>query len=192
MRDPYPRVIVIPGLGMITAGDDAHGAEVSRQLYRRAIAVMEGSRRVGEFTSLTPQEAYDIEYWPLELYKLTLRPAPGELAGRAAVVTGGASGIGRATARRLARDGAHVAIFDINDAGAKSVADELTERHGAGRGLAVRCDVTDEGAVAESFRTVVLAYGGVGVVVSKARIAVCPAVDAATPPDLNRTLAELC
>src|SRR5205807_5721106 len=144
---------------------------VSRQLYHRAIAVMEGSRRVGEFTSLTPQEAYDIEYWPLELYKLTLRPAPGELAGRVAVVTGGASGIGRATARRLARDGAHVAIFDINDAGAKALADELTERHGTGRGLAVRCDVTDEGAVAESFRTVVLAYGGVDGGVSNAAIA---------------------
>src|SRR2546426_11767221 len=149
---------------------------------------MEGCQRVGEFTSLTPQEAYDIEYWPLELYKLTLRPARGELAGRVAVVTGGASGIGRATARRLARDGAHVAIFDINDAGAKSVADELTERHGAGRGLAVRCDVTDEGAVAESFRTVVLAYGGGEVVVRDARVALRAAVAEATPRGRDRTL----
>lgn len=191
MRDPYPRVILIPGLGMVTAGDDAQGADVSRQLYHRAIAVMEGSQRVGEFTSLTPQEAYDIEYWPLELYKLTLRPAPGELAGRVAVVTGGASGIGRATARRLARDGAHVAIFDINDAGAKALADELTERHGTGRGLAVRCDVTDEGAVAESFRTVVLAYGGVDVVVSNAGIALSAPIDETTLRDWNRTMEVL-
>ncbi|TMI99049.1 MAG: bifunctional aldolase/short-chain dehydrogenase [Bacillati bacterium ANGP1] len=188
MRDPYPRVIVIPGLGMITAGDDAHGADVSRQLYHRAIAVMEGSQRVGEFTSLTPQEAYDIEYWPLELYKLTLRPAPGELAGRVAVVTGGASGIGRATARRLARDGAHVAIFDINNAGAQTVAGELTERHGTGRGMAVHCDVTDEAAVAEAFRAVVLAYGGVDVVVSNAGIALSAPIDDTTLRDWTRTM----
>jgi len=188
MRDPYPRVILIPGLGMITAGDDAHGADVSRQLYHRAIAVMEGSQRVGEFTSLSPQETYDIEYWPLELYKLTLRPAPGELAGRVAVVTGGASGIGRATARRLARDGAHVAIFDINDTGAQTVAGELTERHGTGRGIAVHCDVTDEAAVAEAFRTVVLAYGGVDVVVSNAGIALSAPIDDTTLRDWTRTM----
>jgi len=188
MRDPYPRVILIPGLGMITAGDDAHGADVSRQLYHRAIAVMEGCQRVGEFTSLTPQEAYDIEYWPLELYKLTLRPAPGELAGRVAVVTGGASGIGRATARRLARDGAHVAIFDINDTGAQTVAGELTERHGTGRGMAVHCDVTDEAAVAEAFRTVVLAYGGVDAVVSSAGIALSAPIDDTTLRDWTRTM----
>src|SRR3989442_6565052 len=143
MRDPYPRVIVIPGLGMITAGDDAHGADVSRQLYHRAIAVMEGSQRVGEFTSLTPQEAYDIEYWPLELYKLTLRPASGELPGPVSVVTGGPSGIGRATATRLARHGAQGALFDLHDTGAQTVAGELTERHGTGRGMAVPYRVTD-------------------------------------------------
>lgn len=168
MRDPYPRVIIIPGLGMITAGDDAQAAGISRQLYHRAIAVMEGSQCVGEFTSLTPQETYDIEYWPLELYKLTLRPAPGELMGRVAVVTGGAGGIGRATARRLARDGAHVAIFDVNATGAQAVADELCERHGARRGLVVQCDVTDDAAVAEGFHAVVMAYGGVDVAIGGA------------------------
>ncbi len=188
MRDPYPRVILIPGLGMITAGDDVGGADVSRQLYHRAIAVMEGSQRVGEFTSLTAQETYDIEYWPLELYKLTLRPAPGELAGRVAVVTGGASGIGRATARRLARDGGHVVILDINDTGAHTVADELVERHGPGRSMAVHCDVTDETAVAEAFRTVVLAYGGVDVVVSNAGIAISAPIDDTTLRDWNRTM----
>src|SRR5207245_9488354 len=101
------------------------------------------------------------------------------------------SGIGRAPASRLARDGAHVAIFDINDAGAKALADELTERHGTGRGLAVRCDVTDEGAVAESFRTVVLAYGGVDVVVSNAGIALSAPIDETTLRDWNRTMEVL-
>ncbi|NJN05857.1 MAG: bifunctional rhamnulose-1-phosphate aldolase/short-chain dehydrogenase, partial [Rhodobacteraceae bacterium] len=72
VRDPAPRVILIPGLGMVNTGPDALGADVSNQLYQRAIAVIEGSQSVGEFVSLTPQEAFDIEYWPLELYKLKL------------------------------------------------------------------------------------------------------------------------
>jgi len=188
MRDPSPRVILIPGLGMITAGEDALAADVSRQLYHRAIRVMEGSQSVGTFTSLTPQEAYDVEYWPLELYKLSLRPAPGELAGRIAVVTGGASGIGRATARRLAQDGAHVVIFDINVEGARRVADDLVERYGLRRGTAVRCDVTDEAAVAAAFAEVVLGFGGVDVVVSNAGIALSAPVEDATLADWNRTM----
>ncbi|HBY96329.1 MAG TPA: bifunctional rhamnulose-1-phosphate aldolase/short-chain dehydrogenase, partial [Chloroflexi bacterium] len=97
MGDPYPRVILIPGVGMITSGADAQAADVSSQLYHRAISVMAGGQAVDRFTSLTFEEAYNVEYWPLELYKLSLKPPPRELAGRVVVVTGGASGIGRAT-----------------------------------------------------------------------------------------------
>ncbi len=188
IRDPAPRVILIPGLGMINTGPDALGAEVSRQLYHRAIAVIEGSQSVGEFISLTPQEAYDVEYWPLELYKLKLRPAPRELAGRVAIVTGGASGIGRATARRLAEDGAHVAIFDINLEGAKAVAGELNKKHGHKRSIAVHCDVTSEEAVAQAFAEVILAYGGIDLVVSNAGIAISAPIDQTTVADWNKTM----
>jgi rhamnulose-1-phosphate aldolase/alcohol dehydrogenase len=188
LRDSAPRVILIPGLGMVNTGPDALGAEVSNQLYQRAIAVIEGSQSVGEFISLTPQEAYDVEYWPLELYKLKLRPAARELAGRVAIVTGGASGIGRATARRLAEDGAHVAIFDINLAGAKLVAEELTKKHGLGRSMAVHCNVTDEEAVAAAFQSVVLAYGGVDVVVSNAGIAISAPIEQTTLADWNKNM----
>lgn len=188
IRDPAPRVILIPGLGMVNTGPDALGAEVSRQLYQRAIAVIEGSQSVGEFISLTPQEAYDVEYWPLELYKLKLRPAPRELAGRVAIVTGGASGIGRATARRLAEDGAHVAIFDINLDGAKAVAAELSKAHGHNRSIAVHCDVTSEEGVAQAFAKVILAYGGVDLVVSNAGIAISAPIDQTTVADWNKTM----
>jgi rhamnulose-1-phosphate aldolase/alcohol dehydrogenase len=188
LRDPAPRVILIPGLGMVNTGPDALGADVSNQLYQRAIAVIEGSQSVGEFISLTPQEAYDVEYWPLELYKLKLRPAPREQAGRIAIVTGGASGIGRATARRLAEDGAHVAIFDINLEGANAVAEELTKKHGLGRSIAVHCDVTDEEAVAAAFQTVVMTYGGVDVVVSNAGIAISAPIEQTTLADWNKNM----
>ena len=188
LRDPYPRVILIPGLGMINTGEDAMAADVSRQLYQRAIAVMAGSQALSAFTSLTPEEAYGVEYWPLELYKLTLKPLPRELAGRVAIVTGGASGIGRATARRLAEDGAHVVVFDINQEGAEAVAAELCRKHGLRRGLAVHCDVTSEAAVAEAYRQVILAYGGVDVVVSNAGIAISAPIDETTVKDWDRTM----
>ncbi len=187
MRDPAPRVILIPGVGMVTTGGDALAADVSRQLYHRAIKVMEGSQILSRFISLTAQESFDIEYWPLELYKLSLKPPPRELAGRVAVVTGGASGIGRATARRLAEDHAHVVILDINREGAEQVAVELVEKHGLGRSMALFCDVTDEVGVQEAFRRAVLAYGGVDVVVSNAGIAIAAAIDETSVADWNKT-----
>src|SRR5207249_11730467 len=101
------------------------------------------SQAVGGFAGLTAEGAYNVEYWPLEQFKLSLKPPPRELAGRVAIVTGGASGIGRATARRLAQDGAHVAIFDINLEGAQAVADELDAKYGHRRGMAPRCGVSD-------------------------------------------------
>jgi rhamnulose-1-phosphate aldolase/alcohol dehydrogenase len=186
MGDPYPRVILVPGVGMITTGADAQGADVSAQLYQRAISVMAGSQAVGEFTSLSATESYAVEYWPLELYKLRLKPPPKEMAGRVAVVTGGASGIGRATARRLAKDDAHVVIFDINLAGAQAVADELNGTYGTRRSMAVHCNVTDEAAVEAAFEEVVLAYGGVDIVVSNAGIAVSAPIESTSVADWNR------
>ena len=141
--------------------------------------------------SLSAQEAFDIEYWPLELYKLSLKPPPREMAGRVAIVTGGASGIGRATARRLAEDGAHIALFDINLEGAQTVADELIEKHGFKRAIALHCDVTNEAAVAEAYRRVVLAYGGVDVVVNNAGIAFSAPIEESSIADWNRTMGVL-
>lgn len=188
LRDPYPRVILIPGLGMVNTGADAMNADVSNQLYHRAIAVAEGSEILSHFTSLTAEESYGIEYWPLELYKLSLKPPPREMDGRVAVVTGGASGIGRATAHRLAQDGAHVAIFDINLEGAQAVADDLVAQHGHRRSMAIHCNVMDEAAVIDAYRQVVLAYGGVDVVVSNAGIASSAPIEETTVADWDRNM----
>src|SRR5581483_7827153 len=152
MFNPVPRVVLIPGVGMITTGKDAQLAQVSADLYHRAISVMGGSTALDEFNSLTAAESYASEYWPLELYKLSLRPPDRELAGRVVFVTGGASGIGRSTAYRLAQEGAHVVIADLNLEGAQQVAADLTKRFGHKRGYAVRCNVTDEEQVANAFR----------------------------------------
>src|SRR5205823_4769593 len=156
IRDAAPRVILIPGLGMINTGADATNADVSRQLYHRAIAVIGGSEAVGGFESLTAEEAFAIEYWPLELYKLKLKPPDRELTGKVVLITGAASGIGRATAFRLAQEGAQVVIADINAAGAGDVAADISKKYGFKRGLAVTCDVTKEDSVADAFRKTVL------------------------------------
>ncbi|MBB6099709.1 rhamnulose-1-phosphate aldolase/alcohol dehydrogenase [Deinobacterium chartae] len=166
-----PRVTLVPGIGMITSGADAHGAEVSRQLYRRAIAVMRGATSLGGFVSLTAAEAYAVEYWPLELYKLAQKPAPKVLEGHVALVTGAASGIGRAIARRLAQDGAHVVIADLNAAGGQQVAEDIVSERGWQRATSVAMNVTREEQVQAAYRHAVLSYGGVDIVVNNAGIA---------------------
>jgi NAD(P)-dependent dehydrogenase (short-subunit alcohol dehydrogenase family) len=92
---------------------------------------------------LTSAETFEVEYWPMELHKLSLAPQPGELAGQVALVTGAASGIGRAIAVRLAEVGAHVVVGDRNESGAAEVSEALVQAYGQGRGLAVGMDVTD-------------------------------------------------
>jgi rhamnulose-1-phosphate aldolase/alcohol dehydrogenase len=166
-----PRVVLVPGIGIVTAGSDAGRARIARDLYHRAIAVQDAADALGGFRSLSESEAFAIEYWPLERYKLAQAPPRGELAGRVAVITGGASGIGRATARALAARGAHVVIGDLNAEGAEEVAEEVASAYGLRRALAVPVDVTDEAAVQELTRRAVLEYGGIDVLISSAGLA---------------------
>ena len=180
-------MVLIPGMGMVTAGRDAMQADVSRQLYHRAIEVIEGAEAMGGFESLTPAEAFAIEYWPLELYKLRLKPPDKELAGHIAFVTGGGSGIGRATARRLAAEGAHVIIADINEEAAHSVACEI----GEGRAFGFACDVTEEEQVKEAFRRCVLEWGGLDILVCSAGIALGASVEETTEADWERAFGVL-
>jgi rhamnulose-1-phosphate aldolase/alcohol dehydrogenase len=166
-----PRVVLIPGIGIVTTGIDAAKARTARDLYHRAIAVQDEADAVGGFRSLSESEAFAIEYWPLERYKLAQAPPRGELTGRVAVITGGASGIGRATARALAERGAHVVVADLNVDGAREVADELVAAHGLRRSIAVATDVTDEGAVKDMVRRTILEYGGLDILVASAGLA---------------------
>jgi rhamnulose-1-phosphate aldolase/alcohol dehydrogenase len=171
MDPPGPRVVLIPGLGIVTSGGDAARARTTRDLYHRAIAVEEAAEAIGGFRSLTEAEAFAIEYWPLERYKLAQAPPKGELAGRVAVITGGASGIGRATARLLADRGAHVVVADLNEDGARQVADELVATYGARRAIAIAADVTNEAAVERMVAETVRSYGGLDILVASAGLA---------------------
>lgn len=184
--DPYPRVILVPGIGMIATGKEKSAAENTAGLYHRATEVIRGAYATGDFASMSPQDAYDVEYWPLELYKLTLAPPEKEMARRVAYVTGAASGIGKATARRLAAEGAHVVIADINAEGAEKAAAEIQKEWGDGRALAVHVDVTNEAAVIRSFQQAVLHFGGVDILVSNAGLASATPFEETTAEDWDR------
>jgi rhamnulose-1-phosphate aldolase/alcohol dehydrogenase len=186
-----PRIVLVPGVGIVTTGPDAGRARVSRDLYHRAIAVEDAADALGGFRSLGEAEAFAIEYWPLERYKLAQAPARGELAGRVALITGGASGIGRATARLLAARGAHVAVADLNLEGAEAVAAEIVSAYGERRALAVPVDVTDEAAVTEMVGRTVLAYGGLDLLVASAGLATSAPVTETTVSDWDRNHAVL-
>ena len=181
MADPNPRVVLIPGVGLIGLGRDQKSAALSRDLYHRAIAVMRGASALGGFASLSEAESYAVEYWPLELYKLTLAPPPRELAGRIALITGGAGGIGGAVGRTLAAQGATVVLADLDEAGAIDTARDLPVP-----GLGVAMDATDESAVAAAFRRAVLAYGGVDIVVANAGLASSAPIEETTVAEWDR------
>jgi len=169
--DPHPRVIMIPGIGMFTTGKDAMMADVSAQLYHRAIAVMRGAEACGGFISLSDAESYAVEYWPLEQYKLKLAPPEREFARHVVLVTGAAGGIGSAICRRAAQDGAHIVTTDIDLAGAEQLAEYLNQHFGSGRAIAVKMDVTDENSVRTAFEHAALAFGGIDVIVNNAGLA---------------------
>lgn len=186
-----PRVVLVRGIGIVTAGRDAAAARLAAGLYERARAVLATAAGLGGFAPLTEEESFGVEYWPLERYKLTLAPPPRELEGRVALVTGGASGIGRSCALRLAAAGAHVAVTDINAPGAAEVAAEIETRHGAGRAIGIRLDVTDEGSVDRGFAEAVLAFGGLDIIVSNAGLATSAPVVETSLADWDRNQAVL-
>ncbi len=189
LLDPFPRVILLPGLGMFTTGKDKGTAGIVADIYHHTISVLGAASALGRYASLTPKDAFDVEYWPLELYRLALAPPEKELARRIALVTGGASGIGRAVALRLAREGAHVVIGDLDEAGARRTAEEIASTRGAGSAIGVSMDVTREGSVRRAVEEVVLAYGGLDIVVSNAGVAHAAPLDRTELADWERSLA---
>ena len=189
LGDPHPRVILLPGLGMFTSGKDARTAGIVADIYRHTAWVLRAASAVGRYVSLTAAEAFGVEYWPLELYKLALAPPEKELARRIALVTGAAGAIGRAVARRLAREGAHVVVADLDGAGASRVADEIAKEAGPARALGVAMDVTAEASVQAGVRAAVEAYGGLDIVVSNAGIAHSAPLDAMALADWERSFA---
>ena len=171
MRDPNPVIYLVPGVGMLSFARDKATARIASEFYLNAINVMRGAAGVDAYVGLAEQEAFDIEYWLLEEAKLQRLPKPKSLAGRIALITGGAGGIGRAAAERLLAEGACVALTDLDrDALGETEAD-LQKRFGADVVHAVAGDVTSETDVAELFGSTVRRYGGLDILVSNAGIA---------------------
>ena len=188
MRDPNAVVYLVPGVGMITFAKDKATARVSGEFYVNAINVMRGASSVSEYCGLPEQEAFDIEYWLLEEAKLQRMPKPKSLAGRVALVTGGAGGIGAATAERYLREGACVMLADINADALASNYDNLAKRYSADVVRTVEMNVTDEGAVAAAFAETAVEFGGVDILVSNAGIASSAPVEETTLALWNKNM----
>lgn len=171
LRDPNAVVYLVPGVGMITFALDKATARISGEFYVNAINVMRDATLVSTYQGLPEQEAFDIEYWLLEEAKLQRMPKPKSLAGRVALVTGGAGGIGSATAERLLQEGACVLLADIDAEALASTADNFSRRHGKDVLRTVQMNVTDESQVIAAYAHAAVEFGGIDILVSNAGIA---------------------
>ena len=180
VRDANPVVYLVPGVGMITFAADKATARVAGEFYVNAIHVMRGAASVSNYRGLPEQEAFDIEYWELEEAKLARMPKPKALAGRVALITGGAGGIGLATAQRLMDEGACVVICDIDRDALAAAETQLRKRYSADLVASCWVDVTREDAVAASFRDSAWKFGGVDICISNAGIASASPVEDTT------------
>ncbi len=172
MRDPNPTVVLIPGVGLVAWGKDKSESRVTAEFYNCAVEVMRGAEAIDEYIALSQQEAFDIEYWLLEEAKLKRMPAEKELARQVIIVVGAGSGIGKETAHRLVKDGAHLVCVDMKLETAQATASELTAKLGLGIGVAgsgisncgpaigLACNITDRASVRAMLDQVALAYGG--------------------------------
>ncbi|MCZ7468982.1 bifunctional rhamnulose-1-phosphate aldolase/short-chain dehydrogenase [Agrobacterium sp. O3.4] len=188
IRDPNPVIFLIPGVGMLSFAKDKATARIAGEFYVNAINVMRGASTVSEYQGLPEQEAFDIEYWLLEEAKLQRMPKPKSLAGRVAFVTGGAGGIGRATAERLAGEGACVVLADIDETALEAAKGDFAKRYSADAVRTVKLDVTQEDAVISAFAQASVEFGGVDILVSNAGIASSAPVEDTTLAMWNKNI----
>lgn len=186
MRDPNPTAILIPGIGMIVFGKNKSESRVTAEFYTCAVEVMRGAEAMDKYIALPQQEAFDIEYWALEEAKLKRMPPEKEFERSVVVIVGAGSGIGKVTAHRVAKEGAHVVCADLSKEAADATAKELTDKYGVGIGVAgtgisncgpaigLQVDVTKRESIREMFRQIVLAYGGIDHVIVTAGIFFSP------------------
>lgn len=171
MRDANPVVVLVPGVGRITFATDRATARLAGEFYGNAINVMRGAEAIGDYIALDEQEAFDIEYWLLEEAKLQRMPAPKPMVGRIAFVTGGAGGIGAATAARFLKEGGCVMLADRDADAVEAVRAGFAQQFGRDVVRAVVCDVTDEAQVKTAFDACAREFGGLDILVANAGIA---------------------
>ena len=194
IRPSNPSICLIPGVGMVAWGKNKSESRVTAEFYNCAVEVMKGAEAMDEYAALPQQEAFDIEYWLLEEAKLQRMPAEKEFARNIVVVVGAGSGIGKATAHRVAKEGAHVICVDLSKESADATAQELLDIYGVGIGVSgtgiskcgqaigLAANITNREVLHEMYRKVILAYGGIDNVIVTAGIFV-PSNTAGDIPD---------
>ena len=195
MRDSNPTVVLIPGVGMIAWGKDKSESRVTAEFYNCAVEVMRGAEAIDQYIALPQQEAFDIEYWLLEEAKLKRMPAEKELARQVIIVVGAGSGIGKETAHRLVKEGAHIVCVDKNVEAAQATSKEITDKYGIGIGVAgtglsncgpaigLAGDIMDRHSIRRMLDEVALAYGGFDSICVTAGIFVSPDTSGHIPDD---------
>ena len=190
-RASSPSICLIPGVGMVAWGKNKSESRVTAEFYNCAIEVMRGAEAIDEYVALPQQEAFDIEYWLLEEAKLQRMPKEAPLARDVVVVIGAGDGIGKATAHRVAKEGAHVVCADLRLENAKATAEELEAIYGKGIGvagtgisscgpaIALEVDITKRETVEALFKNVALAYGGIDNVIVTAGVFIAEGTDLA-------------
>jgi rhamnulose-1-phosphate aldolase/alcohol dehydrogenase len=173
IRGADPAIVLVPGVGMFSYGKDKQTARVAGEFYLNAINVMRGAEGISSYAPIDESEKFRIEYWALEEAKLARMPRPKPLATRIALVTGAASGIGKAIATRLAAEGACVVIADLDAEKAQAAAAEIGNSDAA---VGIAANVTDEAAVQAAVDATVLAFGGLDIVINNAGLSLSKAL----------------
>ncbi|KQO60408.1 short-chain dehydrogenase [Curtobacterium sp. Leaf261] len=180
IRGADPLIVLVPGVGMFSYGKDAQTARVAGEFYVNAINVMRGAEGLSTYAPIDEAEKFRIEYWALEEAKLRRMPAPKKLASRIALVTGAASGIGKAIATRLAAEGASVVIADLDLAKAQAAAAELG---GTDTAIGLAANVTSAADIQRAVRDTLLQYGGLDLVVNNAGLSLSKSLLETTEAD---------
>ncbi len=180
MRGADPLIILVPGIGMFSYGKDKQTARVAGEFYVNAVNVMRGAEGLSTYSPIPENEKFRIEYWELEEAKLKRMPKPKALVGQIALVTGGASGIGRAIVQRYFDEGACVAIADRDLEGAKKLKEEFGNSE---RILAIGVDVTREDEVCAAVEATSLAFGGLDILVNNAGLSLSKSLVETTSSD---------
>ena len=183
MRDANPVVILYPGIGMFTFAKNKQTARVAAEFYINAINVMKGAEAISQYTSLSQQEAFDIEYWLLEEAKLQRMPKPKPLTGRVALITGSAGGIGKAIAKKFADEGACIILSDNNADRLKQAKEEFKTEYGDDVFVAEILNVTDNKTIDHTMENSILAFGGVDIIVNNAGLSISKPIEDHTEHD---------
>lgn len=183
MRDPNPVIIIYPGVGLFSFSKDKQTARVAAEFYTNAINVMRGAEAISDYTALSRQEAFNIEYWLLEEAKLQRMPKPKPLSGKIALVTGSAGGIGQAISKRFIDEGAVVVLNDLDEERLMKTASIFLAQYGQDSFISLKLNVTKLEDIEEVFQKVSLGFGGIDIVVNCAGLSISKPIEDHTEED---------